>query len=793
MANEFDIHKLPVQDPPCKEFSSSHLTWYKCEGHHHTVDEIALIPYARVEGFLKGESDNVECPTRFRIEGGRKNVRFSSTKQRKPADYSEFRLYWCAFGPDNYGESGTVLPSKKFRTGGRKRAVRPQAMRGCMCHFIIKRLFVRPHVAVIVYNQRQHVDNSGTVCHGPLDRNALGPRTMTHPYVSDELRQQAMSMIYLGISEENILQKYIEGAEAFGGSGSGGDLASKYVQKLEVVIKRSTYELDPDDLSSVRIWVERHPKNVFFYQDSSDTGSFILGIQTEWQLQQMIRFGNNSLVAADTTFGINKLKYPLYTLLVFDSNHHALPAAWVITRSFASDDVRKWTGALHDRIHAKDPSWKLTGFTVDDAATEIATIRDVFQCPILLCLWRVRRAWLKNITKTCSNMEVRREMFKRLGHIMYSTWTGVDSVDAVAEFIQDFVDQSAFLKYFKSRWVPKIEMWLAAMKILPLASQETCGAFESYHARLKTRLFDELDIAACQRVDWLVHKLITEVHSCYWLDQYAGESGLLGNIREQYINSTSWHRAVQIPDSDVILNNEDLRFAKVVSQSDRTQTHVVWNPGSEFALCDCSWSMLGYLCKHVIKVNMVCCNRQVAQPSMSFHTYHHVLLSLWQNSPDDSIALDRASARVIHMQRDLQRVVELYNFSVVNSLLNSFSVKWIGKKRRTLKHKAITYQHYDSLGMRTVATSRNAVTVQAIEHRAISDENPDSVGMGTVATSRNADTVHANEHRDVTDQHPDSLGTGTIATVRNAVTVRANGSATRRKKGWKLKLKEKSA
>lgn len=57
--------------------------------------------------------------------------------------------------------------------------------------------------------------------------------------------------------------------------------------------------------------VERHPKNVFFYQDSSDTGSFILGIQTEWKLQQMIRFGNNSLIAADTTFEINKLKYPL--------------------------------------------------------------------------------------------------------------------------------------------------------------------------------------------------------------------------------------------------------------------------------------------------------------------------------------------------------------------------------------------------------------------------------------------------------------------------------------------------
>lgn len=314
-----------------------------------------------------------------------------------------------------------------------------------MCHFIVKRLFSQLSTAVIVYNQRQHVDRTGSVCHGPLDRNALAPRTMTHPYVPNELRQQAMSMIYLGISEESILQKHIQDSETFGGSANGGDLASKFVQKLEMVIRRSSYELDPDDALSVRKWLERHHNYVFFFQDSSDIDPFILGIQTEWQLQQMICFGNNSIVVADTSFGINKLKYPLYTLLVFDSNQHALPVAWVITRSSASDDVRKWMSALNDRIRAKFPLWKLNGFTVDDAATEIATIRDVFQCPTLLCLWRVRRAWLKNITKKCSNVEVRREMFKRLGHIMYSPWTGIDSVDAISEFVQDFVDQSVFL------------------------------------------------------------------------------------------------------------------------------------------------------------------------------------------------------------------------------------------------------------------------------------------------------------------------------------------------------------
>lgn len=85
-------------------------------------------------------------------------------------------------------------------------------------------------------------------------------------------------------------------------------LASQYVQKLGMIIKRSTHELDLDDQASVKMWVERNKKSVFFYQDSTESDPFILGIQTEWQLQQMIRFGNQSLLACDSSFGISKLK-----------------------------------------------------------------------------------------------------------------------------------------------------------------------------------------------------------------------------------------------------------------------------------------------------------------------------------------------------------------------------------------------------------------------------------------------------------------------------------------------------
>lgn len=118
-----------------------------------------------------------------------------------------------------------------------------------------------------------------------------------------------MSLIYLGVPEENVLQTHIEGIQRYCGSDAKvNTLASQYIQKLGMIIKRSTHELDLDDQASIRLWVERNKKSVFFYQDSSETDPFILGIQTEWQLQQMIRFGHHSILAADSSFGISKLK-----------------------------------------------------------------------------------------------------------------------------------------------------------------------------------------------------------------------------------------------------------------------------------------------------------------------------------------------------------------------------------------------------------------------------------------------------------------------------------------------------
>ncbi|KAI4317098.1 hypothetical protein L6164_025004 [Bauhinia variegata] len=676
------IADIPVQDPSGEDFCSADLTWTKFGTAEHQ-DDVALIPYERVDAFIIGECSNVECPTRFHIERGRKRS-MGSLKEYKDDEYLEYRLYWCSFGPENYGEGGGILPSRRYRLNTRNRAARPQSMRGCTCHFVIKRLYARPSLALVIYNERRHVNKSGFVCHGPLDRDAIGPGAKKIPYICNEIQQQTMSMIYLGIPEENILEKHIEGIQRYCGSNAKvKSLASQYVHKLGMIIKRSTHELDLDDQASIRMWVERNKKSVFFYQDTSESDAFILGIQTEWQLQQMVRFGHRSLVAADSTFGIKRLKYPLFTLLVFDSREHALPVAWVITRSFAKLDVSKWMKALFDRARSVEPGWKVSGFLIDDAAAEIDLLRDIFGCPVLFSLWRVRRSWLRNIVKKCSNVEVQREIFKRLGTVMYSNWGGANTSVGLEQFVSDFVDQTAFMEYFRATWVPKIEMWLSTMRALPLASQEASGAIEAYHVKLKAKLFDDSHLGALQRVDWLVHKLTTELHSSYWLDRYADESDSFQNVKEEYIASTSWHRALLIPDSAVILDDKNHLFAKVQSQKDSSLTHLVWNPGSEFAFCDCSWSMQGNLCKHVIKVNMICENLQGYQPSMSFQSFKEVLMDLQSKPLDDSIALDLSMAWTQQILDQIQKLVELNNSSDIGTVVNTMPLKWVSKKRRT--------------------------------------------------------------------------------------------------------------
>lgn len=203
------------------------------------------------------------------------------------------------------------------------------------------------------------------------------------------------------------------------------------------------------------------------------------------------------------------------------------------------------------------------------------------------------------------------------------------------------------------------ELWVSGIRSLPVASLEHHASIESYHLMMKSKLFDDRHSSFWPRVDWLIHTLTTEFHSLFWLDQYIEETGYFLNMRSDTFSRNAWYQSLNIPDVDVILDEQNPQLAKVVSQADRTRTYIIWNPGSEFTLCNCAWSSLGNVCKHVLKVSMLCKNRQVSRPLLAAQTYKQILLTLLQNPPDDPLVLDHTILHAARFQQDIKSLEDL--------------------------------------------------------------------------------------------------------------------------------------
>ncbi|KAB2611968.1 hypothetical protein D8674_020000 [Pyrus ussuriensis x Pyrus communis] len=567
MARWDEIMSLPVQSPPALEFSSSDLVWLEVEGWWDKKDRVALILFPRVHDFLRCESSNKECPTRFH-----------TPYKPKVDGILEYILYWCSFGPDDQRKGGLVRPSK-INVSKKKNAGRPNTKRGCTCHFIVKRLIAEPSVALIIYNQDKHVHRKGGPCHGPQDKMVAGTRVMFAPCISEGLLLRVQSLLYVGVSVESIMQRHNES---------------------ERVIRRSIYELDADDAVSINMWVENHQSHVFFYEDFSDVDPLTLGIQTEWQLQQMIRFGNHSLISSDSRFGTTKLKYPVHSLLVFNEDNKVIPVAWIVAPKFESSNAHKWMRAFYNRDQTKDPAWNLAGFIVDDPLADVLTISDVFQCSVMISFWRVRHAWHKNLVKKCVDNEMQATTSRRLHQAVDKIYQQRGSKRLFEDFIEDFFDESDFMDFFKAAWYPRIGMWISALQNLPLASQETSAAMEFYHNQLKLRLLNEKKPSVYKRVDWLIDKLGTKVHSYFWLDEYSEKDDFARYWKDEWASGlTSWRKALKIPDCNIVI--EGTR-AKVIEELDQENAYVVWNLGSQFGICNCRWAEMGNLCEHILRI-----------------------------------------------------------------------------------------------------------------------------------------------------------------------------------------------
>jgi hypothetical protein len=71
---------------------------------------------------------------------------------------------------------------------------------------------------------------------------------------------------------------------------------------------------------------------------------------------------------------------------------------------------------------------------------------------VILCIWHVRRACLKNVNRLSTNPRKANEMFSYLGYIMKHT-LNAEVDDANNHFYNKFADEHKFLDYFHKNWV----------------------------------------------------------------------------------------------------------------------------------------------------------------------------------------------------------------------------------------------------------------------------------------------------------------------------------------------------
>ena len=298
--------------------------------------------------------------------------------------------------------------------------------------------------------------------------------------------------------------------------------------------------------------------------------------------------------------------------MVFDDWLNGVPVAYIITSSSKQPDLEPWMKALAKKLASVQGDWMPNAFITDCAQAEIGSLQSVWPgVKVFLCLWHVRRAWLKQAVAKIKDHAIRAGVLKGLGRIMYDTncpegdEMGPWAIRQLNALVDSFPVVSSFWAYFNKQWADKTHMWVVGHRNLPYAGQDTNAAIESYHSNLKATLRASKGRAHGRRLDWVIYELTGEILSHYWYQAMRKQHGFVPNLKQEQFVINAVLKAREIPDSAVTLPIVDDGPALVTSRKNPSKFYSVYSPDCEWGCCDCFWALKGNICKHQIKVLMI--------------------------------------------------------------------------------------------------------------------------------------------------------------------------------------------
>jgi len=272
-------------------------------------------------------------------------------------------------------------------------------------------------------------------------------------------------------------------------------------------------------------------------------------VQANW----MWRYGHKSGVQMDSTFGTNKARYSLFTLVVrHDSAGMGLPGAWVITSDERTETIAYCLKSIRESLRASRPEntrgeWTPNAFIVDCALSELAAVRQVFgeSVAIFWCHWHVMQAMKKRALRVSKKYreKIHRDVFSLVrDFVPHDVKEGLDNfyrkINIFMEFCKTCDDDTVreYGKYFERQWLHTYRLWAKVFRTCGKYGIDTTSTAESYHNFIKSLAREESNSRWLKqrRMDWLCCFLLDVALSQFVAREHASNLSLPEYVRKNY-------------------------------------------------------------------------------------------------------------------------------------------------------------------------------------------------------------------------------------------------------------------
>ena len=211
----------------------------------------------------------------------------------------------------------STKPKRKTRVG--KIQAGMSIKRGCQCNFVAKQLLLDESLCTIHFHCMTHTNKDGKPCHGTEfggQRAGLSGRLSmtTKQWIADTLRSGKSLAQVIAEHKSVVMQGALNNLPATRDT----FIIPTDVCNIANKLAKELWEKHSRDAMSVRMWTDENQDCFYHYQEYGnlelndppplEDDPFCLAIQTEWQLQMMVRHGHKRALSMDATFSTNEPK-----------------------------------------------------------------------------------------------------------------------------------------------------------------------------------------------------------------------------------------------------------------------------------------------------------------------------------------------------------------------------------------------------------------------------------------------------------------------------------------------------